>query len=148
MKPHSITLRLLFITVLIFSISACSDKSSDSKTSASHDSNDNKVASKKPNERALERWNALIKRDWQKAYSYQTPSYRKIYSVEDFRNSFGQAVKWESIKYISSKDISKELIDIKLELTVLFYDGNMKIPNLHTERWQLIDGNWWHTKEN
>ena len=141
-------LQILTLALIFSLISSCSKKEEDNKTSLS---TKQEVTKKEdaalPGPRALERWNALIQKDWAKAYSFQTPNYRKTYSQEDFRNSFGQAVKWEEIKLLSTATPSESIADVKLELTVLYYDGNMKIPNAFTERWQLIDGAWWNTKK-
>ncbi|WP_299880733.1 hypothetical protein [uncultured Cocleimonas sp.] len=141
-------LQLLMLALTMSFISSCSKKEEDNKSNET--SKQLEISTKEsslPGQRALERWNALINKDWEKAYSYQSPNYRKAYSKEDFRNSFGQAVKWEKIKLLSTTNASESIADVNLELTVFFYDGDMKIPNSFTERWQKIDGIWWHFKK-
>ncbi len=141
-------LQLLTLALTFSLIGSCSKKEEDNKPNeTSKQQETSKKESSLPGQRALERWNALINKDWEKAYSYQTPNYRKAYSQEDFRNSFGQAVKWEKIKLLSTKNPSESIADVNLELTVLYYDGDMKIPNSFIERWQKINGIWWHFKK-
>lgn len=141
-------LTFVFISTLFLSCT----KEDDNKLSQNTDkqSSSKKTAIALPKERALARWNALIKKEWTEAYSYETPSYRKNYTRLDFINSFGSAVTWVSIKHISSAEVNDKLIDMKLQLLFL-YDmggggGEMKIPTMVEERWQLIDNNWWHIK--
>jgi len=102
-----------------------------------------------PGVRATERWQALIEQDWKKAYSYESPSYRKNYSSDDFRTSFGQAVAWKAIEHNSTKFINKKLADINLTLLFNYSAGNtvIDIPSNIKERWQLVDGTWWHIKK-
>lgn len=103
----------------------------------------------KPGVRATERWQALIEKDWNKAYSYESPSYRKNYKVDDFRSSFGQAVSWKSINHDSTTLINKTLADVNLVLLFNYSGGNtvIDIPSNILERWQLVDGTWWHIKK-
>ncbi len=102
----------------------------------------------KPSVRATERWQAMIDHDWKKAYSYESPSYRKNYTVNDFRTSFGQAVTWKSIQHNTTKLINKNLADVNLTLFFNYSGGNvvMDIPSEIKERWQLVDDSWWHIK--
>ncbi len=103
----------------------------------------------KPEIRAVERWTALINEDWAKAYSFQTPNYRKTYTLKAYRNSFGRAVSWQSIELISSKPVSDTITDVKLKLEISFAEGgaNLIIPSFLNERWQLIDNQWWYVKK-
>lgn len=127
----SLTLKLLFV-IFSFNIllSACSKDTSP------------------PEERAVTRWTSIINKDWESAYKYETPNYRKTYDSQTYRNSFGGAVDWIGVKLISITKPEKNLADVKLEITTTFSEaGNLPIPGIITERWQLIDGQWWHIKK-
>lgn len=100
----------------------------------------------KPEDRAAARWQALIELDWEKAYSYETPSYKLASTIEDYEKSFGTAITWISAKTISSKEVSEKVIDVDVELTIEFSEGGgkMLIPSVFTERWLKVDNTWWH----
>jgi hypothetical protein len=107
-----------------------------------------KTSIEKPEVRAIARWNALIAQDWEKAYSYETPAYRKTYTSEQYKNSYGAAVDWKEIE-LSDVKITDDIADINLTLSVLFSDSGtqMLIPTGFKERWLLKDNQWWHVKE-
>ncbi|MCK5896398.1 MAG: hypothetical protein KAG20_06305 [Cocleimonas sp.] len=100
-------------------------------------------------ERAVSRWNALIEKNWATAYAYESPNYRKNYTQREFMNSFGQAVTWVAIKHLTTTPINPTLVDIQLELQFNYDMGGnlMKVPSNITERWQLINKEWWHIKK-
>ncbi len=45
-------------------------------------------------ERAEGRWAALIKRDMDKVYAYNTPAYRDVVTLQQFQGKYGRAVNW------------------------------------------------------
>jgi len=100
-------------------------------------------------ERAIERWKALIAQDWEKAYTFATPNYRKTYSAKAFRNNYGSAVEWKEVKLLSSKLTNDNITDVKLEVKYTFAEGgaNLLLPSVIDERWQLINKTWWHVKK-
>ena len=102
-----------------------------------------------PRDGAIARWNALIEKKWEEAYGFQSPNYRKTYSLEAFKNSFGRAVEWKKVKLLSEKKISDTVIDVEIELISLFKDSGveMMLPGQFEERWQKIDNSWWHLKK-
>ena len=142
---HKTILKILLFIFLSSLLASCSDSDKKDK-----DTQSNKAAITKAtaSERAEKRWNALINKDWKTAYSFETPSYRKTYTVEDYRGSFGSAVTWKSVNIISAKKIEKNITDVKLELTVFFAGQGaakgMNIPSIFTERWLYNEDNWWH----
>jgi len=107
------------------------------------------VIEKTAGERATARWNALINRNWEKAYSYQSPNYRKTYTLEAFTNNFGRAVEWKKVKLLSEKAVSDSVVDVEIEIISLFKDVGveMMLPGQFFERWQKIDGTWWYFKK-
>ncbi len=100
----------------------------------------------KPGIRATEKWQALIEQDWKKAYSYQSPSYRKNYTVKEFRLGFGQSVEWKGIEHNSTTLLNDKTAEVTLTLVVSFQTSSavMDLPSRFKERWQLINGTWWH----
>ncbi len=139
------TLQILILVFFSSLLASCSDTDKKSQDTTQN----NKVAmTSTASERAEKRWNALINKDWKTAYSFETPGYRKTYTVEDYRGSFGSAVTWKSVNIISAQETEKNITDVKLELTVFFMGQGaakgMNIPSMFTERWLYNEGNWWH----
>lgn len=143
------TIRIFTFVFICSSLFASCTKETDEKNHHENINTLKKSELSSPASRALARWNALIEKEWTKAYSYETPSYRKTYSRNDFINSFGTAVTWVGIEHISSVKINENVIDLKLKLLFIYNMSgkDMKIPTMITERWQLIDSNWWHVKQ-
>lgn len=134
------------ILILLFTfITSCTKK--DAPEPAKESSKTTTVITAE--KRAGTRWTALINGDWKSAYSFATPSYRKNYTVENFRNKFGGAVTWKTVRIISSTKISETIIDVQVELTYLFTDSGMtmELPSKFVERWTLVDNQWWHTSQ-
>ncbi len=96
---------LVFFLISLFFVAGCS-KNEDEKTA------EKKIAL--PEELVEKRWDALISKDWEKAYNFETPSYRLASTVEDYENSFGTAITWISAKTISSKEVSEKVIDVNV----------------------------------
>ena len=104
--------------------------------------------SEKPEDRAVARWQALIELDWEKAYSYETPGYKKIYTLGDYKKRFGMMLSWKSVKHLTTKidNVSNTAI-VNLEIVSLFEPaggGDMLLPNVVSEKWIFKDDQWWH----
>ena len=137
-------LKLLALILLSSLLISCTKKDNDIKDENSTDTN--QPTSSKLEDRAIERWNALINKDWEKAYSYETPNFRKTYNIEEYKTNFGSAITWKSIKFLSKKQVNDKVTDVKVELTILFNDSGSKmlIPSIFDARWLYSDNNWWH----
>lgn len=136
-KTNQKILFLVLLSALLFSCTKKNDESNDSKTSAK--------SAASASTRADERWNALINKEWEKAYSYETPSYRQNYTMDSYRGGFGGAVTWKTVKIISENSINEKLANVKVQLVfTLAEGGKMEIPSMFDERWILTDGTWWH----
>lgn len=144
-KNSSKFIFLLLISTLLIS---CSKKDKEKETDRTQEKSTSSVNNSSASKRAEIRWNALINKDWGKAYSFATPSYRKNYNVDQYKGSFGGAITWKSVKIISEADINDKLKNVKVELTIVLSEGgNMEIPSTFDERWMLKDGQWWHVKK-
>ena len=104
----------------------------------------------KPEDRAIDRWQALIDKNWEKAYSFESPGFRKSYNLEQFRSQFGSAVTWKSIKLVKT-EAKENVAKITVELMSIFSEpgsGDMLLPSMFSEKWLFIDDQWWHIKNN
>ena len=139
--PFKILLFILLSTVLF----SCTKKDNNEKT-GDNTSTKSATSLETASKRAEERWNSLINKDWGKAYLYESPSYRKNYTIDNFKGGFGGAVTWKSVKIISNTKVNEKLTDIKVQLTFTFTEGGakMEIPSMFDERWILSDGQWFH----
>ncbi len=91
------------------------------------------------------RWDALIKRDFEKAWEYTQPSYRALVSQKDYRSRFGSAGQWKGVQVHQVK-CEPERCTARLRLT-----STVNIPPFHgndlvgyiDEVWVRADGQWW-----
>ena len=97
-------------------------------------------------DRSINRWYAIIDGDWEKAYDFETPSYRNTYDLQRFKNSYGEAVVWNSIEFVSVEKISEDVSDVTLILNVT-YNNVLPFGSTIKERWIFKDAQWWHVQE-
>jgi hypothetical protein len=101
-------------------------------------------------ERAEARWDALIKRDFEAAYEFQSPAYREVYDHKRFRQNFGNAVAWKAARVVDVS-INDQLAKVVMEITYSVplpgaggvYEGTQKI----NEKWIMENESWWHVFE-
>ena len=98
-----------------------------------------------PDKRALARWEAMIGGDWVAAYAFETPGYREVYTLNQYRNAFGGAVAWESIRFVGVENIDAQNVSVKLDLASTY--ENMPLLTPITERWLKKEGEWWHVQD-
>ncbi|GAB4181787.1 MAG: hypothetical protein Tsb002_02190 [Wenzhouxiangellaceae bacterium] len=99
-------------------------------------------------DRAMARWNALIKRDYAAAYPYYTPGYRLTTPLLQFIDNFpGGRVIWSEAQYVDEECTDVRCI-VRLDLTYSFLNpvpGVDSVVNtrLIKETWVLLDGVWY-----
>ena len=102
------------------------------------------------NRRVQERWDALIKRDFAKAYSYTQPGYRAIVSADNYAKRFGTAGKWLSMD-VYSTTCEPERCTVKIRLTSEVFmpsvqgvpGKSQKIQGFQNETWIKDEGQLW-----
>lgn len=103
--------------------------------------------SKKLMERAEARWKALIAGDYEKAYQYQSPGYRAVASLQQFKASFGRVVDWRMarVENIQYDDPSSVQVFVALEYAAgLKGKEEYRSVRVLPERWLYSEGNWWY----
>jgi hypothetical protein len=98
-------------------------------------------------ERAELRWKALISGDFEKAYQYQSPAYRAVVSMQQFKASFGGSVAWLAARAgkVEYDEPSAANVTIGVEYSAgIFGGGNYKSTRELMERWLYVDGTWWY----
>ncbi|WP_353235165.1 hypothetical protein [Diaphorobacter ruginosibacter] len=98
--------------------------------------------------RADERWAAWVKRDYAKAYEYNTPGYRGTVPYEKFVTMRGKDVRILSGKVnkvtCSSADRCEAKIELKARSALMMRQSFPKeIVTFIDETWVFEDGQWW-----
>jgi hypothetical protein len=101
-------------------------------------------------ERALERWQALMQRDMEKAYGYLSPGYRAVTSLDLYRARFGSAVRWTdaNVKKVACTDKACDVtVNVHYQYmapSVGMYEGEKPLE----EKWVQVDKQWWLLPKN
>lgn len=98
-------------------------------------------------QRAQERWSALVAGDFERAYEYETPGYRQVYSLQTFKNRFGQNVRWQDAK-VRAVTLEGDVAEVRVLLSYksLNLEGRLIEGERPVwERWLLVDGEWWYS---
>ncbi|MDR2990616.1 MAG: hypothetical protein LBU72_01545 [Burkholderiaceae bacterium] len=100
------------------------------------------------NRRVQERWQALIKGDFPKAYSYIQPGYRAVVSEKNYAKTFGSGGAWKSVEIFKTQ-CEPERCTVRLRLTSqnLVPQFARAIPELKgfvDETWIKDQGQWWY----
>ena len=100
----------------------------------------------------LGRWEALINRDFELAYGYFSPSYRKLFPLQHYLRNTGSSVRWLSAnikdsQYAEARAEVVLVVDFKLDLPMGQGDGFGEVSKDLDEVWLWVDGQWWYVSE-
>ncbi|MGB5063729.1 MAG: hypothetical protein WBQ37_08205 [Candidatus Competibacter sp.] len=93
------------------------------------------------------RWAALIEGDFDKAYAFETPAYRALYNVRQYRGRYGNGLRWQQAKVVKTDLKSPGVATVMLEIEYSFQvsgQGMMGQRGSVTETWLWVDGQWWY----
>ncbi|MDR2153686.1 MAG: DUF4864 domain-containing protein [Burkholderiaceae bacterium] len=96
-------------------------------------------------ERAQARWAALLKGDFEHAWSYTQPGFRALIKQNDYRHRFGGGARWKEVQ-VHNVTCEAERCTVSLNMSVI-----TMIPSFHNkeittsmdETWVREDGQWW-----
>ena len=97
-------------------------------------------------QRVEERWDALIKGDFPKAWTYTPASYRARVKQDDYRDQFGRGGRWTAAT-VKSVECAAERCTANVSLTArLLVPGlqNQLTTGVVPEVWVREDGQWWY----
>ena len=100
-------------------------------------------------ERAEARWNALIKGDHEKAYSFTTPDYRLVVSSQQYRGKFGRALEWrlahvENVSY-DSPTVATVSVNVTYRTALPGTSGEVfESRSVNFEKWIYKNREWWY----
>lgn len=99
--------------------------------------------------RVQARWSLIEKGDYLKAYEFETPEFKKVFSNKLFAASFGYDVNWKLLNVVEvdikeSSDLAPVTVNVATSSAGVEKDKNV-IPVLFYEKWLHINGQWWHS---
>ncbi len=104
-------------------------------------------------ERAQQKWDAQVARDWKKVYDFLTPAKRKVIAPENFAGRMAAgALDYQSAKVLEAKCPQEDSCTVAVEVTYI-YNGRiaamrgMKSTSRVEERWIRSQGEWWFVPE-
>jgi len=103
-------------------------------------------------ERVLARWQVLIKRDFEAAYSFETPAYRAIYTPRQFMGQQGGQVDWRAAKVKEIRYDDPMVARVVVEITYRYAEpgesGQIRDSAQEIkETWLRKDGQWWRQRD-
>ena len=104
-------------------------------------------------ERAAARWEAIEEHDWATAYTYLSPTYRKVFSSDMYARKFSYMVEWEltSVDFLNyDADAAVASVAVRVmskptKLTSAASEAIGSVPTRVIENWVLVDGEWWYS---
>jgi len=102
-------------------------------------------------QRVRDRWQALEHRDFEKAWEYNSPNYRAIFSKQLYEQKFSYAVEWELtgveiVNYDGEAAVASVVARVMSKPTKQTSAASVAIgatPIEMRERWIFTDGQWW-----
>lgn len=99
--------------------------------------------------RATEFWDARRAGNFEKAYAFSTPAYRKLKTAQDYKLQFGSGVAVNSAE-VNKVACEPQRCDVQMKLSVMPALMGIKMQAVDTylnEVWLLEDGQWWHFQD-
>ena len=103
-------------------------------------------------ERIQARWQALIERNFDAAYLFETPAYRAIYTPNQFRSKISGSLDWRTITVKQIDYDGPDVAKIQLEVAYRYAEPEKEGPVYDMtqtlwETWLRRDGQWWHQQD-
>ena len=149
MTQHRLTLTALAFVAALVGCTATAPVGSTASTASVQDNASANTPQGQIRQRSTEFWQARQRNDVAAAYSYTSPSYRKVHDQEFFR------VHYAGIPVVVSREIVDVQCDDALQRCILqnkymvsppMMGGGM-VPVYDKEVWLQEDGQWWIFRE-
>lgn len=102
--------------------------------------------------RVAARWDALIRKDFAAAYSFTSPAYRKLYSEDRFRNTFGNKVAWKRVEVVNVDFKGDDAATVGINIYFVYHppqaERDLDMRTYVQESWVFVDGQWWYLVKN
>jgi len=98
-------------------------------------------------ERAQQRWDALIKKDFAKAYTYTQPAFRAVVKPEIYPSRFTNAAEWKDVQ-VHQVNCEAERCTVRIRLnSKILLPAYRRLPDVVSyfdENWVRENGQWWY----
>lgn len=98
--------------------------------------------------RAQERWDALVARDFERAWTYLQPAAREKTKQQDYKAHFGDALVWKEATARNAKCLTTRCgVFVRITSKNMAPNFARQIPELTshmTEEWVKEEGQWWY----
>jgi hypothetical protein len=101
-------------------------------------------------QRAQARWEAISAGDYEKAYEFETPAYRSVFSIQQYRGRFGNAVVWKSARVLATQYDESHMASVSVAVeyeALVSLAGSMRNVRVMAEKWLYSDGAWWYISQ-
>lgn len=105
-------------------------------------------------QRVQGRWDALIQRDFERAYEFLTPAYRNAYDLGYYKRQFGDRVGWLSaeVKSIQQEgQVAQVIVSVRYKTLLPFAAANgqnvVESATFLSEKWIKEGEVWFYIKE-
>ena len=132
----------MVLLILVFGVSACSV--------FQQETDDERVFAL-----VEQRQIALLKQDFEEAYTYMSPGYRELNSIKRFIGDNEGVYSWVSSNVDSvscEDDVCKAYVSSEFDVTALMAGvgkpstEKMILPRVNRETWIKLDNKWWFSK--
>jgi hypothetical protein len=100
-------------------------------------------------QRVTAKWDALIRKDFATAYSFNTPAYRSLFSLDAFRRNFAVGkVVWRRIEVVDVDFKGDDAAMVGINIHFVYYQApvgkDIEMTTYTQEPWVQVDGQWWY----
>jgi hypothetical protein len=99
-------------------------------------------------QRVMDRWDALIRKDFAAAYAFASPGYRKLFSLGAFKGKFGSKASWRRVEVVKVDFKGDDAATVGITLHFAHYppqaDKALDMKTYVNESWVFVDGQWWY----
>lgn len=100
--------------------------------------------------RAEARWESLIKDDIEKTYSFTSPEYRAVVTLQQYKGKYGRVVDWRMAKVVNVSYDEPTVATVSVEVTYRVDLPGTRGEPIETqkaisEKWIYKDRVWWYT---
>lgn len=100
-------------------------------------------------EKAQNRWRAIISGDFEKSYGYETPDYRKKFSLESYKSRFGKSVSWldsevVTLNIVDNGSLARVLVAVLYSAPSPVSNGVVTNKKFLWEEWVIVESEWYH----
>ena len=99
------------------------------------------------------RWTALIAGDFGKAYEFETPAYRAVYTPPQFKTQFGRQMTWRVANILDIHYDGSDVARVDVEVAYHYAEPEVKdspvldMTSVSKEIWLHKEGQWWHQQQ-